>query len=198
MANSRPLAKIEKQPNQNERRQVKTHKDCQIEKAISTDKTRKVLQNVYLKGHALWATDGRCMVRLPIEREEHDVDGFVTAEALKAARKVKSPSGEVSLSLNGVQALSNGQQFPRPTSEQVGQWPNCELVYYLAVEQKTNFKISFDLELLNKVADAMGAEAVCLEFEDSDKPIRVKPSFKKGSSIAAPNAIGIVTPMRTE
>jgi hypothetical protein len=177
---------------------MKTHKNCQVEKAISTDKTRKVLQNVYLKGDALWATDGCCMVRLPIEREEHDVDGFVTAEALKAARKVKSPSGQVSLSLNGVQALPNGQQFPRPTSEQMGQWPNCERIYNLAVEQKTNFKISFDLELLNKVADAMGAEAVCLEFEAPDKPIRVKPSFKKGCAIIAPNAIGIVMPLRTE
>lgn len=177
---------------------MKTIKECVIEKSISTDKTRKVLQNVYLKGNNLWATDGRCMTVVPIEREEHDVDGFVTVDALKAARKVKTADGSVQIGLNGVQALSNGQQFPRPTDQELGQWPNCEQVYELAMAQKVTFKIAFDLELLNKVAAGLGCEAVQLEFESAEKPIVVKPSFKKGQPIANANARGIVMPIRTE
>ena len=102
---------------------MKIHKSCLVEKVCSTDATRPALSAPFLRGHHVIATDGHMLVALPVEREEHDVDGWVSVDALKAARKLDKQSDVASITANGVCALSNGATFPRPNAAKDGESP---------------------------------------------------------------------------
>ena len=65
---------------------MKLNKELLIERACSNDKTREALANPYLDGQHLVATNGRMLIAVEVEREEHDCDGWVAVEALKASR----------------------------------------------------------------------------------------------------------------
>jgi hypothetical protein len=171
---------------------MKIHTDCQIEEVASKDKTRKVLNHVFLRGDKLLATDGRALVEFPVELEQGDVDGYVTADALKAARKAGA-----SIHANGSLSLSNGQAFPRPSVEEVGTYPNCVQVVQNADSKPVTLSIAFDVGLLKNLADAFGTEAVKLELCDTDSVIRVYPVATRGCAVPNEKARGILMPIRT-
>lgn len=64
---------------------------------------------------ALVATDGRCLVALPVELAPHDTDGPVTLEAFQAACKARGYVGR--LTANGALEVYGGPTFPRPKAE---------------------------------------------------------------------------------
>lgn len=155
---------------------------------------------------ALIATDGRALVVVPVEAEEHDTDGFVTREALDAARKVarKSRRGmpNARMIANGSVAIydresnalperpanpalvgrtihgttvevvpSSGPMLPAEpdTTQPVLTMPretiNGEFPRYGAVipsGERREHRISFNVEFLRNLADAIGSEVVTL------------------------------------
>lgn len=174
---------------------MKTHKECQIEKVVSRDASRPGIGFPYFRGGALWATDGRMMVKLPVESDETDTEGWVPVDALKAARKLSGRLDSISVHLNGAATLANGAAFPRPGGDEFkgGQWPNCERVFDDAIGKETKFSIAFDVKLLAAIADAMGTDKVRLQMTDENTVIRVYP----GSDAPNVNARGILMPIRT-
>jgi hypothetical protein len=171
---------------------MKIHTDCQIEKVASKDKTRKVLNHVFLRGDKLLATDGRSLIEFPVTLEEGDVEGYVTPDALKAARK-----GGASIHANGSLALSNGQVFPRPLVSDLGSYPNCAQVMENADSKPITLSIAFDVGLLKNLADAFGTEAVKLDLCDEESVIRVYPVATRGCAVPNEKARGILMPIRT-
>ena len=70
---------------------MKIHKSLRPELAVSKDQSRYVLTEPWLdaENKVIVATDGRHMVVVPVEIEEGDTSGHVSAEALAGARKDK-------------------------------------------------------------------------------------------------------------
>lgn len=174
---------------------MKTNKDCKIEAVISRDASRPSLGAPYFRGGALWATDGRAMVKLPVESDETDAEGWVPLDALKAARKLAGRLDTVSIHLNGAATLCNGAAFPRLDDKrrEGTQWPNCERVFDDAMGKETKFSVAFDVRLLAAIADAMGTDQVKLDLTDELTVIRVSPVGKAPS----PDARGVLMPIRT-
>jgi hypothetical protein len=172
---------------------MKIHTDCQIEKVVSKDKTRLPLSKPYLRNGAIWASDGKAMVRLPVETEAGDVDGYLSPEALKAARKTKDGT----IHANGSLALSNGQVFPRPQVDELGKFPDCEPIWNNGIAQPNTLSVAFDVGLLKNIADAFGTEAVRLELTDALTVIRVFPVANVGCTIPNEEARGLLMPIRT-
>lgn len=173
---------------------MKTKKDCKIEAVVSRDATRPVLGAPYFRGGALWATDGRAMVRLPVESDETDTEGWVPVEALKAARKVAGKLDSIAMHVNGAATLLNGQSFPRPNPDTMrGNWPACERIWDISNAHETKFTVAFNAELLANIAEAFGSAEVKLEMTDAETVIRVSPVGK------APNldARAVLMPIRT-
>ena len=159
---------------------------------------------------ALIATDGRALVVVPVEAEEHDTDGFVTREALDAARKVarKSRRGmpNARMIANGSVAIYDRESNALPerpkeeartesrynpetkrfdhveipeSAERLPAEPdttapvltmpretiNGEFPRYGAVipsSERREHRISFNVEFLRNLADAIGSEVVTL------------------------------------
>ena len=137
------------------------------------------------------------MVRLPVESDETDAEGWVPVEALKAARKFAGKTGsstDVAIHLNGAASLENGMSFPRPNPETMkGNWPACERIWQLSNAHETKFTIAFDANLLANIAEAFGSALVKFEMTDAETVIRVLPAGK------APNADAraVLMPIRT-
>jgi hypothetical protein len=133
----------------------KTHK---IENAASKDQTRAALMNPYLErgadGDKVIATDGRMLAVLPVECDEKDVTGYIPRECLKDARKA---GGVI---LNGVAEVYGGASYPRGTQYNFPQWRQVMPDY----SNRRTIKLGIDPALLKRLADAIGAEKVCLEF----------------------------------
>lgn len=176
---------------------MKIHKECQIEKCASKEKNRVSLQHAYLKGSQLIATNGKAMVQLPVELQEHDVDGYVSTEALKAARKAAGRLDQASLQANGALTLPSGQSFPRPTEASVGYpYPNCDPVWNPVWGRDYKWRVALDAGMLLEIAQAMGTEGVILEITGENEPIRVRPTSTRTCSVAEPKAKGILMPIK--
>jgi hypothetical protein len=173
----------------------KTHK---IELAASKDQTRAALLNPYLErgadGDKVIATDGRMLAVLPVECDEKDVTGYIPRECLKDARKA---GGVI---LNGVAEVYCGASYPRGTEYNFPQWRQVMPDY----SRRRTVKLGIDPALLKRLADAIGAEIVCLEFpvdgpgewQSGDRitdPLIVKPSARSGGENPAH---GVLMPCR--
>ena len=177
---------------------MKIHKECQVEKVASKDASRPSIAHPYLQGGKLIATNGIAMVQIPVEeRGEHDVDGWVTGEALKAARKAASRQTSCEISANGSLALLDGQSFLRPNESTVkGKWPNCGQVWEPCWAREIKFTVSLSAEQLMDIAKAMGTEGVTLEITGETDPIRILPCSTRARTVPVPEAKAILMPIR--
>lgn len=164
-------------------------KKCLVEAVVSTDKTRTTLQNVFFTGEELVAVDGRMLAVVPALPENGDTPGYVTPQAIREARKCKPLQ---SLSLDTRQTLPDGRSFPRPTADDVGQFPNWKQV---VPDKATPWKVTVGLnaERLATLQRAMGCEAVTLHIQDELSPILVTPA---GNTIPEPAAFAVLMPVR--
>jgi len=136
---------------------MKIAKKYRPELVASKDKTREVLQEPYLLGGWLAATNGRSLVAVRVERDAHDVDGFVPVEALKAARKVRTretfPDAEIRL--NGAAEVAEGPTFPRSDA---GTFPNWGCLVPGKKRRPREVTIKLDAHLLYDLARALGSD----------------------------------------
>lgn len=164
-----------------------------IEKACYGDASRPVLNAVYLKTASaphpayLLATNGRIAAYLPVVTDEADKAGYVTAEALKAARKGAKGAETASFSANGVCKMADGQEFARPD---LGNYPNMESI---KPKDEVRFTVSLDPELLLQLAEAIGAaRGVILEVRGENSAIVVRPCVNPRAENAKGRKVGYV------
>lgn len=168
---------------------MKLSKSVKIELAASTDDTRHVLKEPYLdirqEGEVrvgkLVATDGRIIAIVPVELDEHDSEGWVSADVLKTARKEAPKSGmdrdKAIVTCNGKAELPSGITMPRSSIDMMetnseglaaNVYPNWREVTTVLTDEATQaadgtcVDVAIDVSLLWKLAQAMGTEKVRL------------------------------------
>lgn len=166
------------------------------EAVVSKDQTRPVLTHLYLrieeteegrKG-TLEATDSYKLVRIPVEVEDDDTEGFIPVEVYKQARKVSSKTlGAVEVKANGSLDLQDGSSFPR-TME--GQFPRTGELMNLAPSE---FEIGLNARFLYDLAQAFGEDTVRIRFTGRDggqpdalRPMTVRPLGGDADAILMP------------
>lgn len=163
---------------------MKVTKENKIEKCVADDRHNPKLQNVWLNvdgdNSTLIATNGRIMAKIPVTVEEGDVSGFITGDALQAARKLAKNGRTAQIHANGALAVANGPTFARPDGEYI-QWD------HVWPKGEAKFKFSINVKNLVRVADALGEENIELEFVDDKLALRVNPySGKTGAALIMP------------
>jgi hypothetical protein len=169
---------------------VKIAKYFRPERAIDKDIARPELTHVHLDSanSVVWATDRRVVVRVPVEVEDGDVSGPVTLDALAASRK-----GGEQISCHVDELVTDLASYRRP---HVAGFPDLNEI--LPSDEQITWSVGVNVSLLYRLAQAMGAEEVILEFTgvgevaDKQKPIRVTPLGKKSKG-----AQGLILPVRT-
>lgn len=133
--------------------------EVKIEKACTDDKTRAALQNPYLKGDQIIATNGMILAVAHVEHDEEEklVDGYVPIQAIKASRKAKrGMSGVLEVKKDRIELpfLENRPSFERNPEDLT--FPKTE-----AITQKFpggSIKVRFNPQLLARLAEAIGSE----------------------------------------
>ena len=175
---------------------MKLHKELQVERVCSNDKTRDALASPYLDGKHLVATNGRALIAIEVEREEHDVDGWIAVEALKASRKMEKAWDEKRITCNGACTLADGTSYRRPLDGTTSRFPNWKQV----IPEGGSFPqahVAFNPSMLLDLAKALGSdEGVKLTFATEDgRVMRVTPLF---GPLKGQNVIAVLMAMRTE
>lgn len=150
---------------------MKINKKCKIELIASKDETRSAINDPYLDGNLLVATDGRKMVVLTVELEEGDTDGYISKEALIQARKlaIKNNPSIISAKQESLR-LANGTILQRKSDTQFPKWKQ------VIPEKNDNRKeISFNAKFLWEMAQSMGAENVKISILDEKSPLIIYP-----------------------
>jgi len=168
---------------------MKINRKYQIEKTASKDPTRYVLNDPYLDTSeidkpVLVATDGRMLAVVPVEVLPEDMSGHVPVDAIKELRKDKSGKSEINL--NGKVEVVNADKITRFTRPE-GTFPNWKQVVPQGGEK---FTISFNPEMLLRVAQAVGCEkgkAITLKFKGPLDPIKIE---------TGNGAYGVLMPMK--
>lgn len=164
-----------------------------IETCASKDETRPTYCHAYYDPSKarIVATDGHRLACVPVQVDPGDTAGYVTADALKAARKVsKRTNGTAEITANG-SLYTGAATFPRPADE--GRFPPVDSVIPDYRDgSKHTASITFNAELLAGICKAIGAgnRAVTITFRVDD---RLQPIVVQAGD---DNAIGVLMPMR--
>jgi hypothetical protein len=159
-----------------------------IEKCVSADPNRENLGNIFVtKRHAM-ATNGTVLAIVPVVSDDVDTSGLMSADALKAARKLTpAREGAIHIGLNGSQQLRDGTKIPRPKDHKQPR------IFHLLrhAHKDRQYKIGLNASMLKTLADALGSEEVVLEFGTSTSAILVTPKQQ------TPGTLGLIMPIRT-
>jgi DNA polymerase III sliding clamp (beta) subunit (PCNA family) len=160
-----------------------------IEKIASKDETCYALNGVYhdKTAKALIATDGHRMIILPVTENEHDDDGIVPLDAIKAARDSakknkynEAPNmtvvdGKVSVPMGGLTLPIVDAQFP--------EWQRVLPSFNPA--DKNVVTITINAKYLAELAEALGSRdsgvQISFQLDDTYGPIAVRPSAENGA-----------------
>lgn len=136
-----------------------------IETLASKNDLREYLNYVYFdRGrHVLAAClDGGASAIVPCRSEPDDSSGYLSAEAIAAARKLAGKNGEPQIAMANdgsgtpVQVLSNGARFPQPDTHSASQFPIDAIE---KIWRKGNYPhaadIALDADLLYRLASAI-------------------------------------------
>ena len=165
-----------------------------IEKATGYKDVRFYLNEPYLdtENSLLIATNGNILAACPVELDEGDTSGTITAESIKAAIKASPHKGirdkTANIKANGSLELDNGQSFPR--AELTQPWVQYQRV--IPDPDKATTVISLDAKLLKDLADAIntpGTSVIELHITDNTSPFYVKSDSKS-------ECYGVIMPCR--
>jgi len=181
---------------------MKIHKDCKIELAASKDASRPAIAEPFLDikdgAGVVVATNGRAMAIVPVEVTEKDASGYLSADCLKAARKLTKQ--DVILEANGVVTMANGATMPREGLARNEKFPNWRQV--MPSDEGYDVCVALDAKMLWELAQAMGTQGVLLSFQttDASKPIVVGPHtcgrFDGQIKYACEGAKGVLMPVQ--
>jgi len=149
---------------------------CEIDQIIEDRPSRFSIQQACLRGKGLWATNGKALVCIPVERDEHDQDGMIPVEALKFARARSGKKCEVE-----VQSRARAIKIKTPTSAMIirrdisdNAFPKIEDV--VPPDEAFDSEIYLDGILLIKLLRAIGAHR---PNADGANGVRIKINTKK-------------------
>jgi DNA polymerase III sliding clamp (beta) subunit (PCNA family) len=171
---------------------MKISKKCKVELIASKDNTRYVINNPYLQGDKLIATNGKSLVVLPVERDSEDTDGPINVEAFKLSRKVLSCIKDSQIIANGELKISTKEgQMTIPRRDLTGgNFPNWKQV--IPNENRGGYKIGLNAEMLYDLAQSLGGNEVILEVFDEVSPIIVKAHPNHAIS----GSLGVLMPVK--
>lgn len=179
---------------------MKLPRNQKIELCASEDPHRIAISAPYLKGKRLVATNGRHLVVLPVERSPDDVDGYIPAGVLAAARKVEKRGNEITIGLSGAYALADGSTMPRSKELDESAYPNFEQVIPKGgAENGYALRFSINVKSLLAVAKALDTESVVVEFKDEVSPYIVRQGqlgFDGKRASGKREAFGVIMPTR--
>lgn len=138
---------------------MQLNRNSKIELAASKDSSRQHLAHPYLdvEARVLVATDGVRLVKHPVEVHRADVSGYISSDALKAARKLARRSPEIVIRAGAkTLELLDGTTMPRPTSEH--SFPPYDRVIP-DYSGQTTVTVGLDAKLLFELCQAMGGNA---------------------------------------
>lgn len=199
---------------------MKVPAKAKVEKFASTDKTRPVLNALYLRitegenGLEGWleGTDSYKLGRVSIELDEGDTEGFIPLEVLATARKLRADRIRCNGALEVVAGATVLATFDRPN---IGQFPNTDNLFptEFARIEGDRWRIGLNPKFLFELAEGMGADTVTLEFtatrpaptadnESTDfrpsnlRPITVRPLGLKRGAGTDYSSTGLLMPVR--
>lgn len=173
----------------------------EIEAIAGTKDIRQYLHHVYMDrtNNRLIATNGSAMAIVPVAPESfspEDTSGYLSLDAIKAARKVKhyaeSPDALVA---NGSLTVLHGPTFQRPTEESEGKYPDVDRITH---SQHAQAYIYVDAALLLQLAKAInnhGAKCQSVRIYlpyDGNTAMRVEPR----NSEPGQGSFGYIMPVR--
>jgi hypothetical protein len=158
-----------------------------LEKCVSTDPNRENLGNIFVTRRHAMATNGIILALVPIISEAEDTPGLMSADALKAGRKLTpARNGAINIALNGSQQLRDGTRIPRPT--------DCKQprIFHLLrhAHKDRQYRIGINATMLKTLADALGSDEVILDFGTQTSAILVTPKQQ------TPGTMGLIMPIR--
>jgi len=161
----------------------------------------------------LEGTDSYKLLRIPVELDDDDTEGFVPIDAITTARKLKADRITCNGSVRVVGADNVTAEYDRPD---VGQFPSTDSLLDVepALYEGERWTIGLNPLFLLELAMGMGAETITLEFarastngRDSQAPTVYGPSNLRPITVrpqnmlrgAEPNsdAIGLLMPVRS-
>lgn len=175
---------------------MKFDKKCKPEECVSKDVTRIALNQLYLRNGKLYAADGCVAAIIPVVLEDTDVEGYVSVDAIKHARKadkkVSRKTASLSLECNGEIKLSDGVTFPRESPNNLT-YPDVDKV--VPDGTKHRFVIALNPEFLLRAAEAIGSEdGVEIHICDGLSPIILRPFDKASEALAVLMPMTLKTP----
>jgi hypothetical protein len=171
---------------------MKLSKACKVELIASKNVRSYSINNPYLQGNKLIATNGKSLVMIPVERDSEDIDGPIDVEAFKLSRKVL-------LGIKNSQIIANKDLKISTKEGQItmgrkdltgGIFPNWKQI--IPDENRGGKKICLNAELLYDLAQALGGNEVVLEILDEISPIVVKGHPDHAIS----GSLGILAPVK--
>lgn len=134
-------------------------KSCKLQKVLlKGSKSHHALTNARLDGSRLLSCNGKALAVVPVERDEEDIDGPVSQEALKAATKGPAKV-QASIVANGALKV-DGISFPRP--EETGVFPRVDAI--IPDPDSLPYSVTLNAKMLYELAQAIGTEQVTLRF----------------------------------
>lgn len=170
---------------------------CKIESCVTTDKHRPSMQNVWIDDGKAICTDGHVLAVVPVQMDEHDTPGYISPDALKAARKAQKKADKLEIAANGSLAFS-GITMPRPTVEDIGKYPNWSGVFP-SPDDPVQYEVAINVDKLKQVADAIGVSVLRFKFRKNTQAVELFPYVARSSdSVPEPDARGLVMPVRLQ
>jgi hypothetical protein len=164
------------------------------EECAAKEASRYAIDSVWFdadKG-AVYATDGRMVVRIPVEHYGEEPSGSLPVKALKAFRKEAKHQPHIAVCfLTPTSASCLGVTMPR--EEDTRTFPKADDVIP-AKGTNGSTVVCLNAVYLAKIAKAMGVQSVRLQIDGENTPIRVDPAGC-GEDVPAPEAVGAIMPI---
>ena len=132
-------------------------RNTKIESAVDSKDMRDHLSEPYLdvENERLVATNGKILSAIKVEVEPDDVSGYISKDALVAARKIAKTYKEETIEIraNGSLELKNGDKFNRPN---VGTFPNIDnILNMLETDPAKTIRLGINAKLLLDLAKSL-------------------------------------------
>ena len=132
-------------------------RNTKIESAVDSKEMRLHLTEPFLdvENKRLVATDGKILTAIKVEVEPDDVSGYISKDALVAARKIAKKYEEETIEIraNGSLELKNGDKFNRPD---LGTFPNVDnILNNLETDPAKTIRLGINAKLLLDLAKSL-------------------------------------------
>ena len=147
-------------------------RNTKIESAVDPKGMREQLSEPYLdvENKRLVATDGKILTAIKVEVEPDDVSGYISKDALEAARKIarKDREDTIEIRANGSLELKNGDKLNRPD---LGTFPDIDnILNMLETDPAKTIRLGINAKLLLDLAKSLAnaTQVVILDFVIDD------------------------------